>query len=120
MNPFLAIFAWPIIVIILFQRHRAALALLISVIAGYLLLPEKTALDLPLLPALDKNTIPILASFLIAILLLPRIKSETHLPAWVPKNWIIRILMLALVASEFITAIANSDPLVYGPNIFVG
>ena len=120
MNPFVAIFAWPVFVIFLFQRYKPALALLLSITAGYLLLPEKTELDLPLLPALNKYTIPALVSFMMAFFALRQVGTETYRPGWMPQVWISRALILALLLGAFMTIITNRDPLIYGPKIING
>ncbi|WP_049794727.1 hypothetical protein [Methylomonas methanica] len=86
-----------------------ARATLWSILAAYLLLPSATEVDLPMIPPMDKATIPNLSAFLICrfalgkrISLLPNIR------------WL-RGLLLIYVTSPFITALLNADPIIAGP-----
>jgi len=62
---YLALFAYPLVAAVLFRRLPLHAALIWTILAGYLFLPERTNVDLPLLPTLDKATIP---SFTAAVL----------------------------------------------------
>jgi hypothetical protein len=111
--PLAAIFAWPLVVWALFGKLRVPLALTISLVAGYLLLPERTALDLPMLPSLDKHTVPAL----MALLVLLGASWRDARPAWVPANGLARLMVLALVTASFITVATNLDPVGFRPGL---
>lgn len=83
-----------------------------SVFGAYLLLPVKTSFELPLVPALDKTSIPNLA-ILVCCLIFVR---EKWLTAF--KEPVVAVLAACFVLSPFGTAIFNPEPLVY-PNRFI-
>ncbi len=102
------LYSWPLVVMVLFQKYRTTLAILVSVIAGYLLLPAISGLDLPLLPTFDKTSIPALAAALFAFLALRKRDTEA-LKQWVPRSWMARFMLLALVVGAFLTVLTNTD-----------
>jgi hypothetical protein len=111
--PLAAIFAWPLIVWALFGNLRIPLAMSISLVAGYLLLPERTALDLPMLPSLDKHTVPALT----ALLVLLGTSWRDARPTWLPSNGLARLMVLALFAASFVTVATNLDPVGFRPGL---
>ena len=127
-----ALLVWPLVVAILFNRLRLPLALAWSVVAGYLLLPLQPDINLPLLPKLDKNLIPSLAALVMAILVLrrqslpSRLRNRQETPqdvvltGWLPRNNIVRLLLLAMIAGAFMTTVTNGDSLIYGPRYLPG
>ncbi len=108
------LYTWPVVALTFFKRHTPAIALILTVIVGYLVLPEIPGLDLPMLPPLDKTSIPVLICA--ASLVLFRAKSGAAVqPGWLPKHWIARLLILMLFAGSILTAATNTDALIYGP-----
>ena len=61
---YIALFAYPLLAGWLFKRLSLPSALIWTLLLGYLLLPERTQVDFPMLPALDKNSIPSLSAML--------------------------------------------------------
>lgn len=59
---YFVLLAYPIVAIVLFRRCSLPVALIWTILAGYLFIPERTFLDLPLIPALDKVSIPGIAA----------------------------------------------------------
>ena len=59
---YVALFGWPLVTAILFARMPLERAAAWSLIAGYLLLPSGFKIDPPLLPAIDKNSVPVLST----------------------------------------------------------
>lgn len=106
---YLALFSWPLVSFFLYQRLPVARATLWSILAAYLLLPSATEVDLPMIPPLDKVSIPNLAAFLISVLVLgKRVRLLPNI------HWV-RGLLLVYVISPFITALLNGDPIIAGP-----
>ena len=66
------LFAWVLITAMIFARLSPAKAVVISLLWGYLLLPEKVGLNLPILPTLDKSSVSVLATLLFYMLALKR------------------------------------------------
>lgn len=53
---------WPAVSLVLWKRLDPARALIWTILGGYLIMPQLTAINLPVLPDLDKVTIPNLAA----------------------------------------------------------
>ena len=93
----------------LYQRLPIANATLWSILAGALLLPVETAVDLPLIPPLNKASVPNLAAlFVCQFIIGKRIKL-------LPKLGAVKWLLFAYILSPFVTALLNSDPVIAGP-----
>lgn len=107
--PLAALFAWPAVMAVLFSRYALPTALLASMFGGYLLLPTGQGLDLPLLPALDKHTIPALMA--LALVMARQGDPAITRPGWLPTGLLVRLLLLLLVAGAFLTVLTNSDPI---------
>lgn len=58
----IVLYAWPLVVLGMFALLPRARALILAILAGYLILPVKTGFDAPFLPPLDKTLIPSLAA----------------------------------------------------------
>lgn len=120
MPPLAALFAWPVISTFLFQRYRLPVALIVTILAGFLLLPEGVSVDLSLLPALNKNTITVLSALVLALAFAKRDKTSHVLPGLlIPNRFAIGMICL-LVFGAFMTVLTNGDPLVYGPRYLPG
>ncbi|MDT8857330.1 hypothetical protein RNZ50_20275 [Paracoccaceae bacterium Fryx2] len=95
---------WPLVAMVLYQRLSPARALIWTVLGGYLLLPPLAAIDLPMVPDLDKASIPNLAALVLALFLLrDRI-------SFLPQSWAGRLLIGLFVLSPFATVLTNGDP----------
>jgi hypothetical protein len=114
--PLAAILVFPLVAWVLFSVNRLPVALLAVVLTGYLLLPERTALDLPILPALDKQSVPALAALIFA--LAHRHQPADARPFWLPQSWIGRSLIFLLLFGSFATVMTNADPV--GPRPGLG
>lgn len=112
MVPYLALFCWPAVAAWLFSRYSAAFAAVITVTAGYLLLPERTGVDLPVLPEINKETIATgMAVLLIAAGWGKR--DSVILKGWLPGDPVFRAIIFILPVSAMLTTLTNSDPLVF-------
>jgi hypothetical protein len=118
--PLLAVFAWPLVSILFFRKFALPLAILLTILGGFLLLPEGTELDVPGLPSLDKRTIPALTALVLALIFQHRVNSIEGPAQLFPKRPVIVILLVVLVAGAVMTALTNRDMLVYGPTILPG
>lgn len=134
------LYSWPIIVLILFRNCRPTVALLVSVIAGYLLLPERGGFDLPGLPRINKESIPILSAFFILLLLKPKrigraqtfygrpkpvsekniITSPMVRPGWLPQQRLAKLLLFFLFVGIWGTVLVNREVLTYGSKVLPG
>lgn len=98
---------WPVICVMLFRRLKFERALIWSVLGGYLLLPELTEFNLPLVPGMDKTTIPNL-TILIIVMFVLKMKFDP-----VPRNMLARFLVLGFVVSAIPTVLTNADPIIF-------
>lgn len=104
----LALLAWPGVVIAMFGTMRLERALIWSILGGYMFLPQLTEFNLPLIPALDKVTIPNLTAFAACVAIWGR------LPSLWPVSWAGRALLAAFLVSPAITVLHNLDPVRFG------
>ncbi|SFL72124.1 hypothetical protein [Shimia aestuarii] len=104
----LMLLLWPVVVWRLFVALPPGRALVWSLLGAYLLLPPPPAkFDLPLMPALDKESLPHLAVFGVVVFVLalkPKILPESR-----PARW----LVLLFILSPVLTVATNSDPLIF-------
>lgn len=100
--------AWPLVVAVLFSRLDRVQAGIWSILGGYLVLPPLVGIDLPMVPALDKDSVAGLSA-LVGVLALGT--GTQARPPWTP--WIVALLGLAVLA-PFLTAFANPEPLAEG------
>lgn len=113
------LFGSPLVIAILFAILDAPKAIIASLLFGYLLLPETLYFDLPLLPTLNKHTIPAMVCLLFVLLSGAKNNAKV-LPGWLPKANLPRVLIFVLLFSTFLTVMTNPDPLVYGPVFLQG
>lgn len=104
---YLALLLWPMASIVFFRTLTAERAIICTILGGYLLLPQMTAFDLPVMPALDKVAIPNLAALLGCVLFLGKRVS------FLPESRIARILMLLFIVSPLLTVLTNRDPILF-------
>jgi hypothetical protein len=110
----IVVFGWPVVVAILFARYDIPKAIVASLIFGYLFLPERVNFNLPILPTLDKHSVPALAA-LVFVLMSGEKTRTAALPGWIPRGLMPRLLLLIMISSAFLTVMTNGDPLQYGP-----
>lgn len=111
-----ALTLWPLVTLVLYRKYSMPVALCASVIGGYLLLPTREGLDLPVLPRLDKYTIPALSAFAVSLIMLSDKRAHSEVsPGWLPRSFLVRALLVLVVIGAFGTASTNRDFLVYGP-----
>lgn len=103
---------WPVVTVLLFVQLPAHRALTWSILSAYLLLPVRTSFDVPVVPPLDKTSIPNL-SILFCCILFVRERWLTAL-----KDPTVVVLAPVFIISPFFTAFFNPEPLQY-PGRFV-
>ena len=102
---FLMICLWPLVGLALWRRLPPGRALIWTVLAGYLLLPPLTAIDLPAVPDLNKDSIPNLVALALAWFVVgDRIGLD-------PGGWVGRGLIALFVLSPFATVLTNAEPI---------
>jgi hypothetical protein len=125
----LALLAWPLVTLVLVLRLPFPQAALISILGGFLLLPVRGGINLPVLPTFEKDTIPSLTLLVLAVLLYrgrseipgpPSSGSPRVMPGWIPRSVFAIAGLLMIVLGALMTAMTNGDRLVYGPRILPG
>lgn len=106
--PYLVLFSWPLIAILAYLKLDTVTATFVTIVGGYFLLPLKAELDLPLLPPLDKESIPNISA-LISILILKKKKFYF----FTQYRWLKSIIIL-IVAIPFINVFFNKSPIFNG------
>lgn len=102
---YLMLILWPVVCLVLFRRLPMERAIIWSVLAGYLLLPPVAEFDLPLVPDMNKVSIPNISAFVLVLFYLKRPMSF-----W-PGTWTMRILLVGFVLGVVPTVLSNGDPM---------
>ncbi|MAV29766.1 MAG: hypothetical protein CL866_00010 [Cycloclasticus sp.] len=105
---YIVLVAWPLIAFYLYRSNTIQVASLWTILGGFMFLAVKTEIDLPMIPPLGKDTVPVISS-LIGILFVknkrfPLFKSLGNL----------KYLVFLIVAVPFITAGLNGEAVVVG------
>ena len=116
---FLMLFSWPVVAAVLFRLLPLQKALVWTLLGGYLLLPSATSFKLPMLPSLDKATVPALSALVLCWI---------YAPAWQPApDWagragrlVIVALFALLIGGPIITVLQNPEPIISGPTFIPG
>ncbi|PSL19171.1 hypothetical protein [Shimia abyssi] len=104
----LMLLLWPVVAWRLFVALPPGRALIWSLLGAYLLLPPPPAnFDFPLMPALDKSSLPNLSVLLIIVFVLG-LK-----PKLLPESWPARVLIFVFVLSPIVTVFTNPEPLIF-------
>ncbi|MCH2094766.1 MAG: hypothetical protein MK160_06570 [Rhodobacteraceae bacterium] len=110
-NPiaFMMLAIWPLVAVALFRKLPADRAVIITLLAGYLILPEPPAVfDLPLMPPLNKHNVPAVAAFAITLWMYGAKGSL------LPHSAMGKVLVLTFVFSPIATVLTNGEPVFYG------
>lgn len=108
----LALLGWPAVVVVMFRKLPVERAVIWSILGAYMFLPQLSTINLPLIPPLNKETIPNLATFAVCLAMLGR------MPGMLPDGWVGRGLLLIFVISPAITVLTNLDPVQFGVDRF--
>lgn len=104
---YLMLAIWPAVCLVLFRTQRIERALIWSILGGYLFLPPLTEFNLPLVPAMDKVSIPNLSVLLIAFF---AIREKVSL--W-PHSRAAQLLVLGFILCAVPTVLTNTDPITF-------
>ena len=99
---------WPLACLALFRRLPLERAIIWCSLGGYLLLPPIAEFDLPLVPDMDKYSIPSLSAYVICVFVLG--KSVPLLP----QSRLAAGLIIVFVLSVIPTVLTNTDPISFG------
>lgn len=105
---YLVLLTWPLAILVMFRRMAPERAFIWSILGGYMLLPQLTQVNLPLLPDLDKVLIPNVTAFVVCLAL---VQARV---AIVPQNLLARVLLVLFILSPAFTVFTNTEPLQFG------
>ena len=111
---YLALILWPLIAINLYRKKEVIPATFWTIVGGYLLLPVGVEIDFPLIPSMNKDTIPAIMAFLGCKYIA---NKDVNL---LPPKGVERNLMLLLFLGAIGTVLTNGDPIFVGTNYFTG
>lgn len=98
-----ALAIWPIIAIRLYQTKTVQVATLWTILGGFMFLPVRTEVDLPLIPPLGKDSIPVLSALLGCWF----VKKRSI--RFFANRGLLKSLVFLFFAIPFITTELNSD-----------
>ena len=98
---------WPFVCVMVFRKMPLERALIWCILGGYLFLPPTTNFNLPLIPTMDKVSIPNLSVLLILFFVL-REKVQLR-----PDSRIATVLVFGLILSGIPTVLTNTDPIIF-------
>lgn len=100
---------WPFVSIALFRTQPVGRAIIASFLIAYLFLPPyPTGFNFPLVPEMNKHTLPSVTAFLICFFMYGR--KMTILP----ESTVARALIITFIFSPMLTALSNGDPVFFG------
>jgi hypothetical protein len=130
-----ALYAFPIVVFVLFRKLPLQSAVVWSIVAGYMLLPseQQIYLNLPIIPTINKDLVPAVAAAIIGYLTWKKSldpgmnrarplaaapqRQAVVLPGWLPRSFIGLALLGLLVFGAIMSVLTNDDVLVYGDRV---
>jgi hypothetical protein len=109
-----ALIAWPVVAVWLFRSRPVGLALVWTILGGYLMLPVGTEIKLPSVPVFDKSSIPNLCALIGCVL------AAGRWPKLFSGFGVVELLVLGFVLGPFITSQLNGDTIVIGELVLPG
>ncbi|MCG2673209.1 hypothetical protein ACFPFP_40835 [Bradyrhizobium sp. GCM10023182] len=107
-----AVLGWPLVSIVLYRNFSVVKATVWTVLGALLLLPSGFALKLPMLPALDKNSVSSVCVLIASYVLVRRRLSFGV--------GLVEILAAFFLLGPVVTSLLNSDTIIRGETILPG
>jgi len=105
---YFALLIWPAVTIYLYSLFPVGQATLWAILGGYLLLPVGTQIKFPMVPALDKNSIPSVAALIGCAF------YAGGMPKFFHRFRVVELLILTIPVGCFATSMFNNDPIQIG------
>ncbi len=102
-----ALLTWPVLALIFFRTMSQPAALTLTIVGGYLLLPEQVHYKVPGLPAFGKGTITLLAAFVGSAIGRPSEGPRGFLPRSLMGIVLLGLLMVGIIG----THMTNGNPI---------
>ena len=107
-----ALILWPLFSLIFFASMSLPAALIVTIVGGYLFLPEQMAFDLPVLPPLDKNTIPTVTALVLTAWAASKMPNSVQ-KGYLPRHPVVLGLFVMLFIGVVGTGLTNGDPVFF-------
>lgn len=111
---YLVLMLWPLLAVYLYRTKPIQVAILWTILGGFMFLAAGTEIDLPLVPPIGKDSMPVLSAYLGIWLVKGKKISFSTNHRWA--KW----LLYLFVISPIITVNLNSDALTIGGRILPG
>jgi len=105
---------WPLVAIYLYRTQSIQAATLWTILGGFMFLPVKTVVDLPMIPPLGKHTIPVVSALIGCWF----IKNKRI--SYLKELGKIKYLVILFITVPFVTAGLNSAPINIGGRFLPG
>lgn len=102
---YLMLAIWPLVSVALFKRLSALQAVFWTICGGYMILPEETLFNLPLIPTLDKESVATLAALAGCYFI-----AKERVPL-LPRTGLEKALVIIILVTPFITTLTNQEPI---------
>lgn len=96
---------WPVVTLVLFSKLDMQQALIWTLLASYMFLPPATGFDLPMVPAMTKDSIPSIMALLTVLFV------QGKRISLLPESLVGKVLMLVFILSPIATVMNNGDPM---------
>ena len=107
---YLMLGAWPVLTILCYRRFGLEKTIIFSILGGYLFLPMRANFNLPLIPALNKETIP-------GLCILWLLWRHNHPIGLKQRDPLLKAALAVVFLAPLFTTLSNTDPLIYGPRV---
>ena len=108
---YIVLIIWPFISLLFYKKLPVVHATFWTIVGGFLILPVRVAIDLPLIPPLNKESIPVISA-MIGCIFIKKIKIRL-----LPKAGIERWLVLVLLITPLLTMINNQESIRFIPGL---
>ena len=105
---YIVLMAWPLLSIYIFMTRKAIDATFLVIVGGWLLLPEKVNIDIQYFPSLNKISIPAITAILLTIFI------KKKIPSLLPKDNVVKALVLVVILGPIFTFVDNQNPIFNG------
>jgi hypothetical protein len=105
---------WPFMAIYLYKTRTIQVATIWVILGGFMFLPVGTVIDLPFIPAFDKNSIPVISALIGCWFV---VKKPVH---YFKNKGLTKLLVLMLIIGPFITAMNNQEAVIVGGRFLSG
>ncbi|WP_147114342.1 O-antigen ligase [Tateyamaria sp. syn59] len=123
--PVFALLSWPVLVSLICRGRGLQITILVTILGGYLFLPELHAIDLPALYELNKVSIPAYTALVVAIVAISRASNTGRggntapdptasqwLDGWIPRMRLPLLLIGLTMVGAVMTVVTNRDPII--------